>query len=85
MKPSVLLSSDSQHTVSRTGDNFLKIFLNSSELRVIEMEEKKLQALYAEHGLFYNRPEHFRAFLLNLSNPDFVKMIIPELKMKIEV
>lgn len=84
MAPQICLSSDVNSTVSRTGDHHIKIFLTPSELRVLEMEEKKLQSIYKSKGLFYNRPEHFRAILLNLSNPDFVSSIIPELKLKIE-
>lgn len=47
---------------------YLKINLTPSEMKVFELEEKKLSDYFAQNGFVYNRIEHFRIYLLNFFN-----------------
>ncbi len=65
------------NTVSRMERNeFIKINFTFSEKKVFNLDEKQVIKFYAENGLIYNQQEHFRVILLNLNNPEFLKLIL---------
>lgn len=54
---------------------YIKIYLKPSELKVLEHKEKRVSEIYKAKDSFYNRPNHFRLFMLNLDNPDLLALL----------
>lgn len=54
---------------------YIKIYLSASELKVLELKEKRVTKHYTTKGTFYNRPDYFRLFMLNLDSPDLISLL----------
>lgn len=64
---------------------YLKFYLTPNELNEFELLEKELVKIYETNGHYYNRPDHFRLFLQNLTNPHILNFLFQNLSIESKI
>lgn len=63
---------------------YLKFYLTPNELNEFELLEKELSKIYESRGYYYSRPDHFRLFLKNLTNPYILNFLFENISLDTE-
>jgi len=63
---------------------YLKFYLTPNELNEFVLLEKNLSKIYESMGFYYNRPDHFRLFLKNLTNPHILNFLLENISLYTE-